>query len=220
MFMKDPALLLLALCLPLGLAFGNQAPITYTFNEAPIGTTPAGFTFGSMRQKEPGRWTVQKRDADIVLFHARDRLTGFSLAIPDVKTGPDVAVTVRIRFVDGARAAGLIWRYLDESHYYSLILDMSRSEIAVHRVSGGNRVGLEVEKDLELDPTGWHTLKIVHTGDTFRAMLGGVRVFEDTDRRNRLADPANRVGLIATGHSGVEFDDLKITPIASKTDHP
>jgi hypothetical protein len=179
MFMKDPALLLFALCVPLGLALGNQAPITYTFNETPIGTTPAAFTFGSMRQKEPGRWTVQKRDADIVLFHARDPLTGFSLAIPEVKTGPDVAVTVRLRFVDGARAAGLVWRYLDESHYYSLILDMGRGEIAVHRVSGGNRVGLEFEKDLELDPTGWHTLKIVHSGDTFRAMLGGVRDFED-----------------------------------------
>jgi hypothetical protein len=214
--MKVPCRILLALSLPLSLGLGNQAPVAHNFDEAPIGASPPGFTFGSMRQKAPGRWTVQKRDADVFLYHERDALTGFSLAIADTKTTGDLAVTMRLRFVDGARAGGLVWRYVDDNHYYTLILDMAKGEIAVYRVSNGHRVLLEVEDDLELDSDAWHTLKVVHTDESVRAMLGGVRVFEDRDRTNRWSGGATRVGLIATGNSGVEFDDLRIAVLTTK----
>jgi hypothetical protein len=123
---------------------------------------------------------------------------------------------MRLRFVDGARAGGLVWRYVDDNHYYTLILDMAKGEIAVYRVSNGHRVLLEVEDDLELDSDAWHTLKVVHTDESVRAMLGGVRVFEDRDRTNRWSGGATRVGLIATGNSGVEFDDLRIAVLTTK----
>lgn len=212
--------ILFALSLPLSLAFGNQSHVAHTFDEAALGASPPGFTFGSMRQKAPGLWTVQKRDADIVLYHERDELTGFSLAIADTKTSGDLAVTMRLRFVDGARAGGLVWRYVDDNHYYTLILDMTKGDIALYRVSNGHRVLLELEDDLELDAQTWHTLKVVHTDESVRAMLGGVRVFEDRDRTNRWTGGASRVGVIATGNSGVEFDDLKISLLTAKPARP
>jgi hypothetical protein len=210
----------LVLAVPLVLAFGNQSPIAYTFNDLPVGATPPVFTFGSMRQKEPGRWTVQKRDADIFLHHQRDALTGYSLAVLDTRWQPDVVVTTRVRFVDGARAGGVVWRYVDDNHYYSLILDLAKGEIAMHKVSGGHNIRLEFEDDLELDPRAWHTLKIVHADDSVRAMLSGVRVFEDRDRRNRWSGGSSRVGLIATGNSGVEFDDFTVAAHTEKPSQP
>jgi hypothetical protein len=208
------------LAVPLVVALGNQTPVVLTFNDLSVGATPAGFSFGSLRQKVPGRWTVQKRDPEMVLFHERDSLTGYSLAICDLRMVPDIAVTARVRFVDGARAGGLVWRYVDDNHYYSLILDMAKSQITLQKVSGGDKFELEVEDDLELDPKAWHTLKIVHVGESVRAMLGGVRVFEDSDRRNRWSGGLSRAGLIATGNSGVEFDDLTIAAHAPKVTHP
>jgi hypothetical protein len=204
-------------CVPLSLAIGNQAMVEHTFNDVPVGGSPPGFTFASMRQKEPGRWTVQKREADTVLFHERDALTGYSLAIAGAKSPSDLVATVRVRFIDGARAGGLVWRYVDDQHYYALILDMAKHDISLVRVSGGNRILLEHEDDLELDPQAWHSLKVVHAEQVIRVMLGGVRVFEDNDRRNRWTSGPSGVGLIATGNSGVEFDDLRITP---RTTHP
>jgi hypothetical protein len=202
--------------LPLSLALAGQTITEHNFDDAPPGASPPGFTFGSMRQPEPGRWTVQKRDLEQVLFHERDASTGYSLAIAEGLAPPDVVLTVRLRLTDGARTGGLVWRYLDDRHYYSLALDLARGEIALYRIHQGHRNTLESEDGLELDAEAWHMLKVVHTGSTIRASLGGVRVFEDEDRRNRWPDQPSRVGLLATGNSAVEFDDLRITP---RSDH-
>ena len=204
------------LWLPLSLALAGQTITEYTFDQAPIGATPVGFTFGSMRQPEPGRWTVQKREPSNVLCHERDDSTGYSLAIAQGVAPSDLVITVRLRLTEGARTGGLVWRYLDDQHYYTLALDLVRGEVALYRIHGGNRFQLEIENGLELNPDEWHVLKVAHTGRTIRASLGGVRVFEDDDHRNRWPDQPTRVGLLATGNSAVEFDDLRVAP---RSDH-
>ena len=202
----------MVLWLPLSLALAGQTITEYTFDQALVGVKPEGFTFGSMRQPEPGRWTVQQREPGNVLCHERDDSTGYSLAIAEGETPSDLIVTVRVRLTEGARTGGLVWRYLDDQHYYTLALDLVRGEIALYRIHGGNRFRLEFEDGLELDPDAWHTLKVMHTGRTIRAYVSGVGVFEDDDHRNRWPDQPTRVGLLATGHSAVEFDDLRIAP--------
>lgn len=210
--MPVPSRMSFVFWLPLSLALAGQAPTEHTFDQAPPGASPPGFTFGSMRQPEPGRWTVQKREADIFLSHERDDSTGYSFAIAPGAAYADLIVTVRLRLHDGARTGGLVWRYLDDRHYYALLLDLAQGEITMYRINEGHRVTLEMEDGLELDANAWHMLKVVHTSDTIRVSLGGVRVFEDENRRNRWPDQPGRVGLIATGNSNAEFDDLRITP--------
>jgi hypothetical protein len=200
----------IVLWLPLSLALAGQTITEHTFDKAPVGVSPPGFTFGSMRQPGPGRWTVQKRELGAVLCHERDESTGYSLAIAHGVAPSDLVISVRLRLTDGARTGGLVWRYLDDQHYYSLALDLARGEIALYRIHGGNRIRLEFEDDLELDAEAWHILKVAHTGGTIKALLGGVRVFENDHRRNRWPDQPSRVGLLATGNSAVEFDDLRI----------
>ena len=77
-----------------------------------------------------------------------------------------------------------------------------------------------MEDDLELDPKAWHTLKIVHVGESVRAMLGGVRVFEDADRRNRWS---GGLGFLNHGYSGSEVSiepDGAVYPCCVKTKLP
>lgn len=208
--MRVPSCLAAVVGVPLGFALLGQAAIEHTFDQLPAGATPPGFTFGKMRQPEPGHWIIQRDQDNGVLCHERDGWTGYSLAIADGTSPTDLAVTVRLRLTEGARAGGLVWRYLDDQHYYALVLDLAKGTIAMYRVFGGHHIQLEFEDDLELDPDAWHTLKVVHTGANVRAMLGGVRVFEEEDRRYKWSDEPSRVGVIATGNSRVEFDDLRV----------
>jgi hypothetical protein len=122
----------------------------------------------------------------------------------------DLAATVRLRLTDGARTGGLVWRYVDDRHYYAVLLNLGQSEISLYRINEGHLITLEAEDGLELDPDAWHVLKVVHGQGTIRVLLGGVRVFENDDHRNHWPDRPSRVGLIATGNSTAEFDDFRI----------
>lgn len=174
---------------------------------------PSGFTLSSMRQADAGRWFVRRRDDHngFLVHQADPGASGYSLAIDHRTVPDDLSLSVRLRANAGARGGGVVWRYRDDQNFYSLILDLSRAELAVYRIASGNRVRLDVQDDLELDPMAWHTLKVVHIESTLRVMLGGIRVFEEQDRRyDRRAAPAGRVGVVATGDSEVWFDDLRV----------
>ncbi len=59
--------------------------------------------------------------------------------------------------------------------------------------------------------------KIVHDESRIQVSLGGIRVFEERDRRYDRETPPGRTGLVAAGNAEVWFDDLRIsrTAIAS-----
>lgn len=182
----------------------------YSFDTDRAGAPPSFFVLAAMRQADPGSWLVQRHDAGGVLVHRSDKdRRGYALAIADADAAGDVTVTVRVRLSGGVHVGGLVWRYIDENHYYSLLLDLDRQGVSMYRVDDGNRVRIEDDDGLELDPGAWHTLKVVHTGGRIRAAIGGIRIFEDEDRRNARAN-AGRIGVIAAGNAEVWFDDLGV----------
>lgn len=183
---------------------------TVTFDDDRVDHAPSGFTLAAMRQSGAGRWLVQRPGTTGLLVHNADpAATGYALAIADRPSPEDVAVSVRLRFAGAARTGGIVWRYRDDHNYYTLLLDLVRSELSAYRITAGNRVRLDVQGELELDGDAWHTLKVLHVGPEMRVMLGGVRVFDEQDRRyDRRPDTVGRVGVIATGASEVWFDDL------------
>jgi hypothetical protein len=103
-----------------------------------------------------------------------------------------------------------VWHHADAGRYYAAVLDLAKGEITLFRVTEGNRVFLESEDGLELDPAAWYTLKIVHDGSRITVSLGGIRVFDERERRSdRIAGPG-KVGVIVAGGSEAWFDDLRI----------
>jgi hypothetical protein len=154
-------------------------------------------------------WTVKREGNARVLAHEgrQSPPDSFSVAVFSLSQYQDVQVSVRLKATAGGRTAGLVWKYQDASNHYSAQLDLARQEIAVYRVVNGNRIRLEREDDLELDPDAWHSLKVFQESGEIRVYLGGIRVFSE---RDRLPRSRASVGIWAGGDSTVLFDDFRI----------
>ena len=197
-----------------GAALAAQEGWRQNFEAERLDHPPAGFTFGAMRQSDAGRWLVQRHGTLTFLsHHAQPAAAGYALAVENRPAPDDISAAVRIRLAAGARVGGLVWRYQNDQNYYALLLDLGKSDIAIYRIASGNRIRLDVTDGLELDADAWHALKVSHIESSIRVSLGGVRVFEEEDRRAfRRGAAAGRVGLIATGDSEAWFDDLHVEP--------
>jgi hypothetical protein len=193
-----------SLCLGASQAGG----VRRTFDQDRVGAVPPGFTFAEARKAAPERWIVRRDENHNVLAHLGEPGDhGFALALLQGPEYMRVSVSVRLRLTGGGRSAGLVWRVRDPDNYYLARLDLNDQDISLYRVVGGNRVRIEREDDLELDPEAWHTLKILQRDQTTRVYLGGIRVFE---ARDRTFQTPGTVGLWSTGDSVAEFDDFRV----------
>ena len=202
-------MLLLALLLFLQAPVAVQNVVLRTFEEDKIGAPPAGFAVAAGRDAAADRWTVRREGTARVLLHEGrpSPPDSFAVAIFSASQYQDVQVSVRFKAIGGSRTAGLVWKYQDPMNHYSAQLDLVRQELTMYRVVNGNRIRLEREDDLELDPDAWHSLKIFQENGQIRVYLGGIRVFGERDRLPRA--PAS-VGVWAGGDSTVMFDDFRI----------
>ena len=186
----------------------------WTFDSDRVGGPPAGFTFEALRQAQSGDWHVTRVGSRVALGHAPGAdADGWSLALAPGDAPADARITARLRLSAGSRAGGLVWHYRDGRNFSAVVLDLEDGDLALFRVSDGNRIRLEDRDGLDLDPDGWHTITIVQDGARTRVSIGGIRVLDRVDRRRDDRDSlTGRVGLLAHGRAVVAFDDLKVEP--------
>jgi hypothetical protein len=197
----------------LAVSLAAQAAPVRTFDADPPDSTPADFTFAAMRQPSAGVWRIGSRPGERFLVHDADpAATGYALALAP-GGGPlrDLQMTARLKLAGGARAGGFVWRYQDPQNYYAVVLDLQAGVLSMHRIVDGNRITIEREDNLELDPGGWHRLKVVHDDASVYVSIGGIRVINERSRQLDRFGPG-LAGLLATGDSEVWFDDLGIEP--------
>jgi hypothetical protein len=208
-----PALVLLGILMTgAGTPASGQQTLA-TFDSAPAGQPPPDFTFAAMRQPSPGAFVVRRTTTGGHVVHAAEAAaTGFALALAPGDALGDLTISVRLRLAGGSRAGGVVWRYVDARNFYAALLDLRQQEVSLYRVTNGNMIRIEQERDLELDVEAWHTLKVVHDNAEVRVSLGGIRVFTDDERRHDRLLPAGRAGLLTSGAAEVWFDDLRIAP--------
>lgn len=180
-----------------------------TFDDEPPGRPPAGFSFRVTRDASPAKWLLQRDGTNGFLAHVGDpsARARFSLAILDDTAAGAEWVSVRARMAGPDGTLGVLWRVQDADNYYLAKLDLSRQDIGLYRVVRGNRVRIEGEDDLELDPNAWHTLKVVQDGDSLRVYIGGIRVLR---ARDRTFGTSGAAGVWCTGDAVAHFDDVKI----------
>jgi Domain of Unknown Function (DUF1080) len=188
-----------------------QGIVLRTFDDDKTGAPPAGFALAAGREASADQWGVRREGKGGVLAHTglQSPRDSFALAVFSGAQYGDAEISVRLKATGGGRSAGLVFKYQDPMNHYAVQLDLANQDLAMYRVVSGNRIRLEREDDLELDPEAWHALKVVQDGDEIRVYLGGIRVFTD---RDRTPHAALSVGLWSAGDTTVLFDDFRIEP--------
>jgi hypothetical protein len=199
---------------------------TVDFESMALGSVPQDWAFAQAREGEPARWAVV-RDADspaqgnVLAQLSTDRdFRRFPLAI---YVGPEVAdgeIAVRFKSVSGgaAMAAGLVWRYQDESNYYVVRADALRENIVLFKVENGRRRELgsfgqrtpddEFSVRLDIPDREWRTLAVSFSGSRFRVLFDGMELFEVEDSTFMQG---GRVGLWTMADSVSYFDDFEVS---------
>jgi hypothetical protein len=180
----------------------------WSFEDFPPGRPPAGFLFASSPKDQSGQWTVVRDGTNTVLGQLRHGPSGIQLAVVEGPSFADLVLSVRVRLLEGARSAGVVWHYRDADNYYLARLDLQEQDVRIYRVVAGQRTRLEEEDDLELEAGAWHLIKVEHRGTRMRLLINGVPV---GDARDRTGQEAGAVGLW-TSDSSAWFDDLSVQP--------
>lgn len=206
---QAPVAILIVLATLAPVAVAGQAVLRRTFDHDAIGAVPAGFVLAAGRDAVPGRWAVARDGGRRVLVHQGQAgpPDGFAVAVLSSARYDDVVVTVRLKASAGRRVAGLVWKYRDPRNHYALQLDLAEQELTLYRVTDGNRIRLEREDDLELDPDAWHSLRVRQAEGQVRVYLGGIRVFGEDARQ---MPGAAGVGLWVAGDTTAAFADLTV----------
>ena len=200
---------LVAAALTLAVTSGSAQAVLRSFDQDAVGAAPAGFSFAAARLANGGRWLVRAEGADRYMAHLSEpsATEGFAIAVLDGTPPLELRLSARIKLADGARAGGLVWRYQNPENFYAVSLDLAAQEVSLYRVARGNRIRLEVEDDLELDPNAWHALRVEHEDGRIRVALGGIGVIR---ARERSADDAGRAGVWSAGAATAWFDDVQV----------
>jgi hypothetical protein len=207
-----------ALTLITAVALIATAP-TFTFDDSPLGAPPAGFFFAGSRQATPGVWEVRGAAKDRYLVHLADpavTMRGISVAPISAAAPANVKIATRLRLVDGDRAGGVVWRYRDANNFYFMALVFADRNpgapaeryASLFRVTGGNRIRLDLTPNIDLDPSAWHTVTVVHEGDQIRASINGVGIL---NARDAMIAEGGHAGVWSAGNSTSWFDDVSLS---------
>ena len=205
-------MLFLAFSLLMQVAAAVQDAVVRTFDEDKIGAPPADFVVAAGRDAPPNSWRVQREGVGRVLLHEGrpSPPDAFAVAVYSGAQYQNVEATVRLKATGGGRTAGVVWRYQDPLNHYAVFLDLTRQRLALYRVSSGNRIRLESEDDLQLDPDAWHTLRVLQDDGEIRIYLGGIRVMTERDRQPRVP---GAIGVASSGDTTALFDDVRIAEV-------
>jgi hypothetical protein len=209
---RDTRLFVVA-AMALAVATGSADDVLRTFDQDPPGAPPPGFSFAAARLPAAGRWVVRADGANRYIAHLADAGAGegFALALLDTAPPRDLRLAARMKLPEGARVGGLVWRYANPDNFYAVSLDLSAQELALYRVSRGNRIRLEFEDDLELDQDAWHVVRVEHAGGRIRVALGGIGVMRARSREE--SGDEGRSGVWSAGSSTAWFDDLAVQQV-------
>jgi hypothetical protein len=189
-----------------------QQGTVWNFDNEPAGRSPSGFTFAGAAGT-PAPWVVLRDGPASVLSHVPGSSAEAHFAVVESTPLTNLAMSVRLRFANGAGSAGLVWRYRNPTNYYLAALNLAAHDIRIYRVAGGNRTRLQEEDDLELEPATWHSMKIEHTGMRMRLWINGVPT---ADARDRVSQDEGGFGLWTSSDSVVWFDDLHAMPLVER----
>jgi hypothetical protein len=185
---------------------GGAAKKIWTFEDDQAGVIAKGFT------NDVGEWKVVSTPEGKVLAQtAQNPNPVFNVSLASDTDVKDVDISVRMKAIAGEndQGGGLVWRAKDAKNYYVARNNPLRAgSYNLYKVVDGKRSQI---KGAALKRTeGWHTLRVVMTGDRIECYYDGKKYLDVKD--STLPD-AGKIGLWSKADAQSQFDDLTlITP--------
>jgi hypothetical protein len=183
---------------------GDDAKKTWTFDADQVGVIARGFT------NEVGEWKVASTSEGNVLAQtAKSPNPVFNVTLISETNAKDVDLSVRMKAIAGEndQGGGLVWRAKDGKNYYVARNNPLRAgSYNLYKVVDGKRSML---KGAPLQRTeGWHTLRVVMTGDHIECYHDGKKYL---DVHDSTFPEAGKIGLWSKSDAQSQFDDLTLS---------
>ena len=132
--------------------------------------------------QQMGSWAVLNGEyrVSVGIENGISTVNGLSLA--------DCVIQTQVRFTDSVGyRAGIVFRYLDNQHYYSFEISNEYNKIELHKYSPANPAYGEVipptygSNLIAIDPNVNYQLRLEVVGSSFSAYLDGKKVLSGTD---------------------------------------
>jgi len=159
-----------------------------------------------------GRWTVQDNATapskpNVLAQLAKNSRDTFNLAFVAGSSYRDLEISVKMRAIGGtaAQGGGVVWRAKDSINYYVIWYNPLESTLLLHKVVNNSLV--ELANVTIMNTPGWHTLRVVITGDHIVCYFDGTKYLDRTDATYL---EAGLIGLFTKADAQTYFDDLTI----------
>jgi len=191
-----------------------------TFEDAPTGAPPPGFSFALTGRGGPVHWLVLEDPSapaggKVLAEISQDRTSDrFPLAILDGFEARDAAVSVRFKPISGTvdQAAGLMVRLRDPRNYYIARANALENNVRLYRVVDGRRIQF-AGVDVPVPRDRWQTLGLRVEGERFQVSLNERPLFSATDR---TFIEEGRVGLWTKADSLTHFDGFEVARLPAQ----
>ncbi len=203
---KGLAAVFVAMLVVIGSAQDMKSHV-WNFDTDKVGEPAKGLT------NDVGQWRVVGDDTasskpHVLAQQAKSEKPVYNVALITETNFKNVDLSVKLRAVAGEidQGGGVVWRAKDAKNYYICRYNPLEENFRVYKVEDGKRTQLG-SADVPATP-GWHTLRVVMTGDRIECHLDGKKELAATD--TAFAGPG-RIGLWSKADAQTHFDDLTVT---------
>ncbi len=195
--------------------------VSLTFDNDEVGNVPAAIelkeTFG---RGTPAIWKVvadQSSPNSPRAFGAVEtKNTGrtYNVALVSESSFKNVVISMQVKAVSGKedQGGGPVWRAIDADNYYIARWNPLEDNFRIYYVKDGERAQIASMK-IKLDPTKWHSIKIIMKGHHIEGWLNSEKRLEVNDDTFK---EAGMVGLWTKADASTLFDDFIARPAAGE----
>lgn len=196
--------------LPYWATFRGTAPqeaLTVTFDTAPAGQPPAGWT-ATQTGTGDAKWAVVQDNtapSKPNVLKQSGQAT-YPVCLKDDTSLKDGFVEVKFKPISGRtdRAGGVNWRVKDANNYYTARGNALENNVTVYHTINGRRTEKK-RVNVTVATNQWHTIRVDFQGPHFTVTFDGAKALEWDDETFR---EAGKVGLWTKADSVTLFDDF------------
>lgn len=205
--MKRPLILTITLLMAAAISGAADNGKTWHFDHDKPGMLPEGYYSAT------GSWKVRS-DAtapskpNVLAQLAKNSRETFNLALVAGSSYLDPDISVKMRPISGKaeQGGGVAWRVKDLRNYYAFRYNPLDGSLVLYKVMNNGPV--ELARTAIMNIPGWHTIRVVMTGDHIVCYFDGTKYL---DRRDNTFRNTGRVGLWTKADAQTYFDDMMVT---------